>query len=156
MDQMKLLLGSAGKWHGMNILSDPESGKPQSSSSALVITPVVGGRFVRLDYTWQYKGTPQEGLLLVGFNRKAEEFSGHWIDTWHMGDKVMACSGRNSPDGTIALRGAYAAPPGPDWGWRIEITPDEQASLQLIMFNIWPDGKREELAVEAKYRRAAG
>jgi len=73
-----------------------------------------------------------------------------------MGDKVMACSGRSSPEGTIALRGCYAAPPGPDWGWRIEITPDEKMGLRLVMFNIRPDGKHEELAVNARYQRVTG
>jgi hypothetical protein len=73
---MKTLLGSSGRRHGTNILNDPESGKALLSSSTLVVTPVVGGRFARLDYTWQYKGTPQEDLLLVGFDSKAEEFLG--------------------------------------------------------------------------------
>jgi hypothetical protein len=48
--------------------------------------------------------------------------------------------------------GSYAAPPGPDWGWRIEIAAEQCKALRLVMFNIWPDGK-EELAVEAAYVR---
>jgi hypothetical protein len=76
----------------------------------------------------------------------------HWIDTWHMGDKVMACRGTPGSNGEISVQGSYAVPPGPDWGWRTIIRPQENQSLQIIMFNIWPDG-REELAVETDYTR---
>ena len=62
----------------------------------------------------------------------------------------MALAGPGGP--TLAVKGTYAAPPGPDWGWRIEITPDE-GTLRVVMFNIWPEGK-EALAVETVYTRA--
>ena len=35
----------------------------------------------------------------------------------------MACEGAVEPDWAIAVHGSYAAPPGPDWGWRIFIRP---------------------------------
>ena len=35
-------------------------------SSTATVTPVLGGRFIRVDYTWGYQGRPQEGSLLVG------------------------------------------------------------------------------------------
>ena len=44
----------------------------------LSVTPVLGGRFIRVDYTWGYQGKPQEGALLVGFDPKSGEVSGHW------------------------------------------------------------------------------
>jgi hypothetical protein len=69
-----------------------------------------------------------------------------------MGDKVMACRGAVSNRGEISVLGSYAAPTGPDWGWRIVITPDEGQSLRIVMFNISPDGQ-EELAVETDYTR---
>ena len=90
------------------------------------MTPVLGGRFVRLDYTWGYQGKPQEGSLLVGFDPQSGEVSGHWIDTWHMGRLVLSLRREAAASGTIAVRGSYAAPPGPDWGWRIEIAPGER------------------------------
>jgi hypothetical protein len=62
----------------------------------------------------------------------------------------MACDGPGPKKATISVRGSYAAPPGPDWGWRIEITPDNNRKLRIVMFNIQPDGQ-EALAVEASY-----
>jgi hypothetical protein len=146
------LTACAGRWRGTSRLHDPNTNKLEDSASTLAVTPVIGGRFFRLDYTWSYRGAPQEGSLLLGFERDADKLTGHWIDSWHMGDSVMACTGRKPEGPTFSLRGSYAAPPGPDWGWRLEITPDPPGGVRLLMNNISPDGS-EELAVEASYTR---
>jgi hypothetical protein len=71
-----------------------------------------------------------------------------------MGCKVMACAGVVPDAGVIDVRGTYAAPPGPDWGWRIQIEAELQAGLLvLLMYNVHPDGK-EDLAVQATHRRS--
>ena len=77
--------------------------------------------------------------------------SAHWIDSWHNGFTVMTCDGTVNDSGVIDVRGTYPAPPGPDWGWRTVITPGVD-TLQVVMHNIWPDG-REELAVEDWFTR---
>ena len=151
MNPVEALTAVAGHWSGSNTLQDRNTGKPEESPSTVMVTPVLGGRFVRLDYTWGYQGKPQEGSLLVGFDPKSGEVSGHWIDTWHMGRKVLACVG-TAADGTITVRGSYPAPPGPDWGWRIEIAPGEDA-LRITHTNIDADGT-EDLAAEGVYSRA--
>ena len=58
----------------------------------------------------------------------------------------MTCLGTDS-DGTISIKGTYVAPPGPDWVWKIEITPSPFRSMHT---NIYPEGK-EELAAEGVY-----
>jgi len=45
-------------------------------------------------------------------------------------------------------RGSYAAPPGPDWGWRTVIEIPDDDSFRMVMYNVSPEGK-EELAVNA-------
>jgi hypothetical protein len=152
MSVLHALAACAGAWQGRNTLHDPSSGKPDESPSDLMVTPMLGRRFVRLDYTWAHQGEPQEGSLLLGFDPKAGEVSGHWIDTWHMGRKVLACSGSIPVGGTISVQGSYAAPPGPDWGWRIEITAENGETIRIAHFNVEPDGN-EEPAVEAVYSR---
>ena len=140
----------AGWWEGTNTLHDPNTGRPETTPSAVTAVAIIGKRFLRFGYTWVYQGQPQEGLLLLGFDPESNAVSGHWIDTWHMGNKVLACTGP-APIGTVSIRGSYAAPPGPDWGWRIELTA-EGDQLRMVMTNIYPDGK-EELAVESEYSR---
>jgi hypothetical protein len=70
-----------------------------------------------------------------------------------MSDKVMTCEGPASDAGSLDVRGSYAAPPGPDWGWRTVIETGEEDSLQMLMYNVTPDGQ-EVPAVDAVYRRA--
>lgn len=111
---------------------------------------MLGGRFIRLDYDRAYGGAGQQGSFLLGHEADTAAVTAHSIDTWHMGDNVMACRETAEPGGAISVRGSYAAPPGPDW--RTVITPGER-SLRLVMYNITSEG-REDLAVEANYKRA--
>lgn len=111
MNGLESLLKCVGHWSGTSRLQEPHAGSPDVSSSTATIVEVCGGRFVRIDYTWAYNGTPQEGSLLVGFDTGAA--TAHWIDTWHMGNKVMVCGGMIEPSGPITVRGSYAAPPDP-------------------------------------------
>lgn len=155
MSILDALSACAGSWHGPSTLQDPHNSIAEESQSDLTVTPVLGGRFVRLDYTWSYQGKPQEGSLLIGFQKKEDVFTGHWIDSFHMGTKVMGLQGPNPSGSTLSLLGSYAAPPGPDWGWRIEITPETEGTLRMVMFNLWPEseGGQQDLAVEASYTR---
>ncbi|HEX5726733.1 MAG TPA: DUF1579 family protein [Longimicrobiaceae bacterium] len=147
------LAACAGSWRGTNTLHDPHSGQAQESPGTATVTPVLGGRFVRVEYTWEYQGTPQEGSLLIGYDPGVGELHAHWVDTWHMGHAGFPCRGPAPGGPTLAVRGSYPAPPGPDWGWRIELTPDGGEALRMAMVNIWPEG-REDPAVEATYTRA--
>ena len=151
MSVLDALAACAGRWRGRNVLQDPHTQGPDESAGTATVTPVLNGRFVRLDYTWGYQGKPQEGTLLIGFDRQPDQVTAHWADTWHMSEKVMAFTGPRPAGSTLAVTGSYAAPPGPDWGWRMEITPGASA-LRFVMINIWPEGK-EELAAEANYTR---
>lgn len=153
MSALDGLRACAGRWRGENQLQDPHTNAPQVSPSTMTITPILADSFVRIDYTWRYEDDPQEGSMLVGYRPEAGVVTTHWIDTWHMGAKVMACRGEADSGGEISVRGSYAAPPGPDWGWRIVITPDAGEVLRMVMFNVSPDGK-EELAVESYYTPA--
>ena len=149
MSGLNGLLACAGNWQGTNRLQDPHSNSPEETPSTATVTPVLGGRFVRLDYTWTYHGEPQEGSLLIGYERKINVVTAYWIDSWHMSDKVMECRGA-AVDGEILLLGSYAAPPGPDWGWRITIATREADRFNITMHNVEPGG-HESLAVESQY-----
>jgi hypothetical protein len=143
------LIAAAGTWQGTNTLQDPETGlQPETTDSVATVTPLLDGRFVRIDYTWSHKGTPQSGSMLIGHQRKAGALTMHWIDTWHNGEKVMALEG-TGPE--VDVRGSYAVPSHPDWGWRIrlELAAD---GLAVRMWNVSPDGQ-EYPAVDARYPR---
>ncbi len=148
---LDFLVASAGVWNGGSTLRDPGSGLDEHCASIMTVAPAVASRFVRLDYTWSYKGAPQEGTLLVGVDPGTGRCTASWADSWHLGYRIMLCDGE-AHDGTYTVRGSYEAPPGPDWGWRIDITAKGGDNLRLTMHNVSPEGA-EELAVEARYER---
>ena len=51
------------------------------------------------------------------------------------------------------MRGNYAAPPDPDWSWRTEIKPRDDAAFELVMYNISPQGE-EMIAFQNRYERS--
>jgi len=152
LSPLNALAACAGTWRGTSTLQDPHAGIADESPSTAVVTSGPGG--VRLDYTWFYRGKPQQGSIMLGADA-AGKVTARWTDTWHTPDGPMTCSGPKAEGRTLSLRGSYAAPPGPDWGWRIGVTPEGE-KLRVVMHNVWPDeqGGKEELAVEAVYARA--
>ncbi|HEX7003558.1 MAG TPA: DUF1579 family protein [Trueperaceae bacterium] len=141
------LIDLVGRWQGQSTLQDPLQGVADESESKLVVSPLLGGRFVSLDYDWSYQDQPQEGSLLLGYEPASQPVTAHWIDSWHMGRGVMACRG-SARGGKYAVTGSYSVPGGEPWGWRIEL--EAGPGLHLIMYNITPQGE-EGLAVEASY-----
>ena len=142
-----------GRWKGTKELYFTGPPDPDSvSDSALVVAPIAKGKFLSFAYTWEFKGTSHEGFLLLGNGSAEGVATAAWVDSFHMSGKIMACVGSVDEQGSISVLGSYEAPPGPDWGWRIEVMP-ESKSLQIIMHNISPEGE-EVLAVRAMYERA--
>ena len=89
--------------------------------------------------------------LLGGWEKSTGAVTIAWIDTWHNSDRIMISTGEVNKDGALDVRGTYAAPPNPDWGWHTLLSADEH-TLSMVMFNVDPQGY-EELAVDAQYRR---
>ena len=141
----------AGRWRGTNQLwlHDQDA---RVFEAAIDVKLLPGDRFALLRYTWADEGRPQDGLLLVGANPETGAVWGAWVDSWHMGHSRLELSGAADDPDKLLLRGSYAAPPGPDWGWRIDLIPRGDDRWRLVMYNITPDGVVEP-AVEADYER---
>jgi len=142
-----------GNWVGSNLLRlSWLTPSDYHSPSLLSVKHVAKGKFLTFTYTWSHEDVSQEGVILLGYDAKQELATAAWVDSWHMSSKIMACEGAIDPQGAISIRGSYEALPGPDWGWRIAITPKSGKELQLVMYNISPEGV-EDLAVQADYKR---
>lgn len=153
MSAFTLLKELAGRWQGTYQLQDLFTNLAVESVSTATVTPILGGRIVRLDYTWEYDNQPREGSILWGHEGDSDTITAHWIDSWHMGDKVMTCRGNRDDRSVVSVLGGYAAPPGPEWGWRTTIeSPETSETFQLTMYNITPDGQ-DDLAVKVIYTK---
>ena len=153
MQSTDLRSALTGEWHGTKQLYlEPPPAAPQSSPSTLSVTPLAGGNFLQFSYSWTFEGEQQTGVLLFGYDEE-NVASAAWVDSFHMSSKVFFCSGTVA-DSSAKMLGSYAAPPGPDWGWRITLRSVSAAEFQIVMHNISPDGQ-EDLAVQIDYTRSA-
>lgn len=150
MNRLQQLAKLEGHWQGLNQLWLSPNDPVRESETAVSVTNTGQGNFVTLAYTWADAGKPQDGLLLVG--QADEGIQAVWVDSWHMGKQMMLCHGEVTANGGVSVRGSYAAPPDPDWGWRIDVEPEENGRFRLLMYNITPHGE-EMLAVTAVYTR---
>lgn len=125
------------------------------SDSFMFVKPTTGsngGRFLQVGYRWQEGGAHQDGWIFFKTDEGRGVLKAPWLDAWHLGKERMECEGRIVWEGVADGRGRYAAPPGPDRGWRISIEGAGEKGLIMRMFNISPEGN-EGLAVEAVYER---
>ena len=150
MSGLDFLRSLNGSWSGDNRLWLEPGKPPFASKTAATVIHILGGRFVRLDYTWSFDGEEQAGSYLFGYESKSELVTAAWIDSWHNGERLMLCRGGVGENGSVNVLGFYPAPTGPDWGWRTIIEPADSGPFRLQMYNILPTGEAF-LAVEAVY-----
>jgi hypothetical protein len=141
-----------GQWAGTNHLWLSPVEPVSESSTTMFVELAAQGQFVTLQYTWTFEGKPQDGLILIGYETQLNVVKAIWVDSFHMQDKFMLCQGNMEEQGVVKVKGSYAAPPGPDWGWQININNMADDKFQLEMYNITPEGDAI-LAVEATYSR---
>ena len=84
--------GLTGAWRATYSLRGDPSFDGDSPSDA-VVTPLLGGRFVRIDYTWSDRGKPQAGEMLIGFESAPGLVTVVWIDSWHNGVRMLISTG---------------------------------------------------------------
>lgn len=138
MSQMRTLSTLAGSWTGRKLLWFTPESEPLECAATAEITMPAGERFAEVRYTWEYEGKPQTGLVLFGTNNRTGEDEAVFLDSFHQSGEMMICRGDASDEAYFSARGTYAAPPGPDWGWEIEIISATDSRLELGMNNIPP------------------
>jgi len=137
----------SGEWKGSKrVFLQGEQGPVHASRIRMTIATAARNSFLMLAYTWKFETDPHEGVLLLGYDNEKQVATAAWGDSWHMSKRLLSCAGRIGRDGRFDVRGLYAAPPGPDWGWRIALQRVSAQALAIAMFNISPEGD-EDIAV---------
>jgi hypothetical protein len=145
------LAALAGHWSGDNSVWLHPGADPLRSSASAEVSLEAEGQALRMQYRWAEGGKPQAGILLLVADATLAAWAGSWTDSWHLAHQLMDCRGQGDAN-AVSVRGTYAAPPGPDWGWRLALETDGPDRCTLRMYNITPDGE-EALAVETRLAR---
>ncbi len=149
----------AGNWQGTNLLWLTE--QPLKSETTAVVKSAAGGTCLCIEYVWSYEGEAQEGILLLGSQEDSSQedssqedgrMQAIWRDSFHSGGTFMISDGTAEGPDAVQVLTHYAAPPGPDWGWRTHLRADGTDRFEIAMTNISPDGE-EDLAVRMEYWR---
>lgn len=141
-----------GTWQGTNRLwFDPAAPAFESASTAR-LRDAAGADCLLLEYTWSHEERGHDGVLLLHLPTGAGPIEAVWCDSFHSGGGLLHFQGTLDAEHGIDVLGSYAAPEGPDWGWRIQLLQEAGAGWQLRMFNISPAGE-EFPAVAVDYRR---
>ena len=141
-----------GTWTGTNNLYLSWLDDPlRQSESTLNVSFKANRQFVAFEYTWAHEGQPQEGIILLGGDKKSDAVQTVWTDSWHSSHAFVLSDGKANGDGSVTVKGYYKVEGHPDWGWRTDIVPAGE-NLRIVMYNVSPDGD-EELAVETEYSR---
>ncbi len=153
MSVPKILESLVGKWRGVNRLHTTwiEDNPVRESVSIAVVELTARGRFLKIEYDWTFDDAVQEGLILIGDEQDSDLIKAFWIDSWHLSDKFMVSEG-SLENSAISLKGFYAVPEHPDWGWKTIIEPERNNSFKIIMYNVSPEGE-ESLAVGMELKR---
>lgn len=140
-----------GSWQGVNRMRMLPTDDYQESIARATVS-VAAKEFVTIAYSWADGDEPQNGLLLLGSTSDPEGVAAVWVDSWHSAPTWMNLSGDIGDDGVIRLTGSYAAPPGPDWGWQIDIDPGGGNGGRITMHNVMP-GEAAYQVVETVFDR---
>lgn len=141
----------AGQWAG-NTKVWFEPGKiGDESTYEGSIKPILGGRFMLLEYTGSFMGKPTEGMMWIGYNIAEQKYQSAWIDTGHMGTGIMLSEGDNGPAFNVLGSYGYLGMEH-RWGWRTTIELKDANTLVITAYNI-EHGQTEQLALETVYTR---
>jgi hypothetical protein len=139
-----------GNWKGIAHTYFDPGVLADSSPVEATFRPVLGSRFMMMEYQGALQGKPLEGLAIIGFYMLKREYTVAWIDTFHTGTLLLISQGKKSD---LDVMGYYSDPSGgPDWGWRTTIEQANENQFTLRHFNVMPDGV-EALAVETVFEK---
>jgi hypothetical protein len=108
--QQEMLVKDAGTWQGKQQMWMPGSAEPMTSDVRSTITPMMDGRYTKVEVAGEVPGMgPYTGLGIYGFDNVSQQFVCTWIDNHSTG--TMNGVGELSPDGkTITWQFTYNCP----------------------------------------------
>jgi hypothetical protein len=106
----KKLAQDIGKWKGTQKMWMGPDSEPSKSDCTSTVTPLMEGRYVKVDFASEIPGMgAYTGLGVVGYDNVSKQFQATWID--NHGTGISFGKGELSPDGkTLTINYEFTCP----------------------------------------------
>jgi hypothetical protein len=98
-DAHKMLEPLTGSWTVTSTSWQTPGGPPEKGSGTSESSWILGGRFVREDFTGKFGGMDFQGLGYTGYDNFKKKYVGTWMDS--MGTMIMVMTGSADPSGKV-------------------------------------------------------
>ena len=150
-DPHKLLAKLEGSWTTRTRGWMEPDKPPFESSGVCEQRMILGGRYLRQEYTGEMTGTPFTGINILGYNNHTKKYESVWVDTMSTG--VFYFEGTASRDGrTITQECRFDDPVRGPSVWRTVTRIKDDNIIDFEMF-LTPRGKKEEKMMEMTISR---
>jgi hypothetical protein len=142
----------AGEWNVKASFWMPGSPEAMTSDGTAAFKWVLGGRYMRQDYTSQFMGMPFQGIGTTGYDNVGKQYQSTWTD--NMSTTIMSEHGQCDGSGKkFSFTGEMPDPgSGTMLATRTEQVVESQDRFVLTSYAKGPDGKEMKL-MELVYTR---
>jgi hypothetical protein len=95
----KMLEPTVGSWNVASTSWQSPGGPPEKGSGTSENSWILGGRFVRENFTGEFGGMKFQGLGYTGYDNIKKKYVGTWMDS--MGTAIMMMTGTADPSGKV-------------------------------------------------------
>ena len=150
----ELLASWNGTWTGETTFWETEGAPPQTSTSTVVNTMIMDGKYQSSKHTGNMMGMPFEGMSITGYDNATKQFVSTWIDNWSSG--IMNMSGNwDESTKTMTLTGTMPdiTRPGKECSLREVFTIIDDNTQNMVMYGPDANTGKEMKIMEMKMSR---
>ena len=151
-EQHKQLGALAGTWMA-EVKSWMAPGQPpMTAKGSATITPILGGRYIREDFSGEFMQMPFTGMGLTGYDNIAKKYVASWVD--NMGTGILRLTGTfDASANTYMYTGKQPDPvSGQEKDMRMSVHVVDKNKHVAEFFDPTPDGKWAKI-LEITYTR---
>lgn len=150
----RLLASLAGTWTTRTRARMDADAAPMEGTGSCEQKMILGGRFLRQEYTGEMMGMTFTGVNLIGYDNHTGKFVSTWVDTMNTG--IFYFEGSGDAEGkTMTRLSSYDDPDRGPMTWRSVTRIVDENTLEYEMF-LTPKGGREERVSEMTLSRKTG
>lgn len=150
----EMLTSWNGTWTSETTFWEYEGAAPNKSTSTVVNSMILGGKYQTSKHTGNMMGMPFEGLGTTGYDNATKQFVSTWMDNWSTG--IMSMAGTwDEATKTMTLNGSMPdiCRPGKECALKEVFTVIDDNTQNMVMYGPDPNTGKEMKMMEMKMSR---